>query len=97
MHRPARRAAVHRGARAHVQKGEDTTRRRHAPCLARARVTKALAVAFLWAMNFTTLSGDGNDIAIDAVLDGTIDALYIYADQACAPCACVRLARHATK
>jgi len=32
-------------------------------------------------MSFTTLSGDGNDIAIDAVLDGTIDALYIYADQ----------------
>ena len=48
-------------------------------------------------MNFTTLAGDGNDIAIDAVLDGTIDALYIYADQACAPCAFVRVARHATK
>ena len=48
-------------------------------------------------MNFTTLLGDGNDIAIDAVLDGTIDALYIYADQVCAPCACVRVARQATK
>ena len=44
-------------------------------------------------MTFTTLAGDGNDIAIDAVLDGTIDALYIYADQACAPCACVRVLR----